>query len=79
VTFEEGSTTPLSAPTFEEVFPVLARDAYRVAYRLLGDRTEAEDVAQEACARTYSRWATVKDHAEPWCGREPARYAGPSA
>jgi RNA polymerase sigma-70 factor (sigma-E family) len=62
-------------PTFEEVFPVLARDAYRVAYRLLGDRTEAEDVAQEACARTFSRWASVRDHAEPWCIRVASNLA----
>jgi RNA polymerase sigma-70 factor (sigma-E family) len=75
VTFEEAAAAPSSALTFEEVFPVLVRDAYRVAYRLLGDRTEAEDVAQEACARTYSRWATVKDHAEPWCVRVASNLA----
>ena len=47
----------------------------QVAYRLLGDRTEAEDVAQEACARTYSRWASVRDHAEPWCVRVASNLA----
>src|SRR5580704_18710180 len=65
----------LAEPSFEEVFPVLIRDAYRVAYRLLGDRGEAEDVAQEACARVYSRWATVRDHAEPWCVRVASNLA----
>src|ERR1700734_1724669 len=75
MTFEEASAAPSSVLTFEEVFPVLVRDAYRVAYRLLGDRTEAEDVAQEACARTYSRWATVRDHAEPWCVRVASNLA----
>jgi RNA polymerase sigma-70 factor (sigma-E family) len=75
VTFEEASTAHSSSPTFEEVFPVLIRDAYRVAYRLLGDRGEAEDVAQEACARVYSRWATVRDHAEPWCVRVASNLA----
>jgi RNA polymerase sigma-70 factor (sigma-E family) len=75
VTFEEASTAPASSPTFEEVFPVLIRDAYRVAYRLLGDRGEAEDVAQEACARVYSRWTTVRDHAEPWCVRVASNLA----
>ncbi len=75
MTFEEASTAHSSSPTFEEVFPVLIRDAYRVAYRLLGDRGEAEDVAQEACARVYSRWATVRDHAEPWCVRVASNLA----
>lgn len=69
MTFEEGAATVAAAPSFEEVFPVLIRDAYRVAYRLLGDRGEAEDVAQEACARAYSRWSSIRDHAEPWCVR----------
>jgi RNA polymerase sigma-70 factor (sigma-E family) len=76
VTFEEDTTATVSdLPTFEEVFPVLIRDAYRVAYRLLGDRGEAEDVAQEACARAYSRWSTVRDHAEPWCVRVASNLA----
>jgi RNA polymerase sigma-70 factor (sigma-E family) len=75
VTFEEAATAQASSQTFEEVFPVLIRDAYRVAYRLLGDRGEAEDVAQEACARAYSRWSTVRDHAEPWCVRVASNLA----
>jgi RNA polymerase sigma-70 factor (sigma-E family) len=75
VTFEEAAVARVSEPTFEEVFPVLMRDAYRVAYRLLGDRTDAEDIAQEACARTYSRWSSVRDHAEPWCVRVSSNLA----
>jgi RNA polymerase sigma-70 factor (sigma-E family) len=75
VTDESAAAIPSSNPTFEEVFPVLVRDAYRVAYRLLGDRTEAEDVAQEACARTYSKWGSVRDHAEPWCVRVASNLA----
>jgi len=75
VTFEETAATAVAAPAFEEVFPVLVRDAYRVAYRLLGDRSEAEDVAQEACARAYSRWSSIRDHAEPWCVRVASNLA----
>ena len=76
MTFEEGdAAAAVAAPSFEEVFPVLVRDAYRVAYRLLGDRSEAEDVAQEACARVYSRWSSVRDHAEPWCVRVASNLA----
>jgi RNA polymerase sigma factor (sigma-70 family) len=77
VTFGDATahSSATSAPTFEEAFPVLLRDAYRVAYRLLGNRTEAEDVAQEACARAYSRWSSVRDHAEPWCVRVASNLA----
>ena len=75
MTFEDAAVATAAAPSFEEVFPVLIRDAYRVAYRLLGDRSEAEDVAQEACARTYSRWSSVRDHAEPWCVRVASKLA----
>jgi RNA polymerase sigma-70 factor (sigma-E family) len=75
VTADEASAAPSPDLRFEEVFPVLIRDAYRVAYRLLGDRSEAEDVAQEACARTYSRWTSVRDHAEPWCVRVASNLA----
>jgi RNA polymerase sigma-70 factor (sigma-E family) len=46
-----------------------------VAHRLLGDRAEAEDIAQEACARAYSRWSSVRDHAEPWCVRVASNLA----
>jgi RNA polymerase sigma-70 factor (sigma-E family) len=75
MTFEEATAVHASTLKFEEVFPVLMRDAYRVAYRLLGNRSEAEDVAQEACARTYSKWGTVHDHAEPWCVRVASNLA----
>ncbi len=71
----EDTVAAVATPSFEEVFPVLIRDAYRVAYRLLGDRGEAEDVAQEACARAYSRWSTIRDHAEPWCVRVASNLA----
>ncbi|HWB67965.1 MAG TPA: sigma-70 family RNA polymerase sigma factor [Mycobacteriales bacterium] len=75
MTFGEAAATEAVAAPFEEVYPVLARDAYRVAFRLLGNREEAEDVAQEACARAYSRWSSIRDHAEPWCVRVASNLA----
>ena len=33
--------------------------AYRVGYRLLGERTAAEDIAAETLARAYSRWSSL--------------------
>lgn len=47
--------------SFEAVFDDLFGRARRVAYRILGDRGSAEDVAAEALARAYARWSTVRD------------------
>ena len=44
----------------------MRRGAYRAAYRVLGQRTVAEDVAAEALARAFSRWPSVSSHAEAW-------------
>ncbi|MEZ5140224.1 MAG: sigma-70 family RNA polymerase sigma factor [Acidimicrobiales bacterium] len=60
---------------FDAAFADLARLAHRVAYRLLGRRAEAEDVAQEALTRAYARWRRVRGHAEPWVARVAANLA----
>ncbi len=44
------------APAFAAAYPSLFDAGYRVAYRLLGDREESFDIAQESCARAYVRW-----------------------
>jgi RNA polymerase sigma-70 factor (sigma-E family) len=75
VTFGEVAVARRGLPTFDDAFPRLFQDAYRVAFRLLGERSEAEDVAQEACARAYSRWSSVHDYAEPWCVRVAGNLA----
>ena len=41
---------------FVGAFDRLYERAYQQAYKLLGDRQEAEDLAQEACARASLRW-----------------------
>jgi RNA polymerase sigma-70 factor (sigma-E family) len=66
---------PNHEPPFEDHFPALAAIAYRVGFRLLGDRGEAEEVAQEALARAYARWPSVADHAEPWVARVASNLA----
>lgn len=69
-------TSPLEPDaTFDEAFDGLARVAYRVAYRLLGSRPDAEDVAQEALTRACLRWRRVAGHAEPWVARVAANLA----
>jgi len=51
---------------FEDAFSELYRIAYRVSFRVLGDRGDAEDVAQEALARTHLRWTRLRDRPEGW-------------
>jgi RNA polymerase sigma-70 factor (ECF subfamily) len=60
---------------FDEAFPGLYQVAYRAAYKLLGDRTESEDVAQEAVARALDRWRKVEGYAVPWVSRVAANLA----
>jgi RNA polymerase sigma factor (sigma-70 family) len=51
---------------FRDLFPTLYARSYRVAYRLLGDRGSAEEVAQEAMTRTYEHWRRLDDRREGW-------------
>lgn len=48
---------------------------YRVAYRILGQHQEAEDVAAEAVARAQMRWTRLADHPEPWVATVASRLA----
>jgi RNA polymerase sigma factor (sigma-70 family) len=51
---------------FREAFPRLHERAYQAAFRLLGDRNGAEDVAQEALTRAYVHWARLDERREGW-------------
>ena len=68
-------TADRPATTFDESFADLAAVAYRVAYRLLGNQTEAEDIAQEALARAFARWRRIHGHAAPWVAKVAANLA----
>lgn len=46
---------------FEEVFDDLFGRAFRVARRILGDPTTAEDVAAETLARAFAHWRRIGD------------------
>lgn len=54
---------------YDERFGELARLSYQVAFRLTGDRHEAEDHAQEALTRAYLKWPRMHGHAEAWVVR----------
>ncbi len=46
--------------SFEAVYRELFTRAAKVAYRLLGDASAAEDVAAEALARAYAHWPRIQ-------------------
>jgi RNA polymerase sigma factor (sigma-70 family) len=60
---------------YEDRFDALASVAFRVAFRIVGDREEARDIAQEAMARAFARWRRVHGYAEPWVARVAANLA----
>ncbi len=65
---------PEEAP-FEESFYDLYALAYRIAYRILGDRGDSEDVAQEALARTHLHWARLAAEPAGWVVRVSSNLA----
>ena len=60
---------------FATAFPALYLLAYQVAYRVLGDRGDAEDVAQEALARAAIRWACLAEQPNGWVVRVAGNLA----
>ena len=58
---------------FAELFPA----AYRVAWRLVGNVTTAEDIAAEALARVFMRWRRVRElrRREAWVLRVTTNLA----
>jgi RNA polymerase sigma-70 factor (sigma-E family) len=67
----------LGAPNFDAAFPELFRAAYRVAYRLTRSREDADDCAQEACARAYTDWKKLNRRGDvtPWVVRVSGNLA----
>jgi RNA polymerase sigma factor (sigma-70 family) len=54
-------------PDYTEAFPALHRRSYAVAYRLLGARGPAEEVAQETLTKAYARWSGMNADPTGWC------------
>ena len=60
---------------YDERFDELAGIAYRVAYRMVGSREEARDLAQEAMTRAFAHWRRASHHPEAWVSRVTANLA----
>ncbi len=66
---------PVPATSFDDRFDELAELSYRLAYRMLGSREDARDIAQETMARAYARWPKVRDAARGWVARVSTNLA----
>jgi DNA-directed RNA polymerase specialized sigma24 family protein len=71
-----AQVTVSSAPEgFDTAFPGLFTLAYQVAFRILADRGDAEDVAQEVLARAVLRWRSLADQPGGWVAKVAANLA----
>lgn len=70
----EGPGTGVRA-TFDGAYPRLFAVAYRVSYRLLGSRTDAEEVAQETLTRALVHWRRIADAPDGWVVRVASNLA----
>ncbi|MBV8559832.1 MAG: SigE family RNA polymerase sigma factor, partial [Acidimicrobiia bacterium] len=63
--------------SFEAAYRELFPRAATLAYRVLGQRAAAEDVAAEALARTYAHWRRVSGlpHRDAWVLRVATNLA----
>ena len=59
-----GRDTP-STLGFEELFDAEYLKLARAMHLLAGDRSEGEDLAQEALAKVYERWNRVREMDSP--------------
>ncbi|HEX6685885.1 MAG TPA: SigE family RNA polymerase sigma factor [Candidatus Limnocylindrales bacterium] len=55
----------VSAPDFETFYMGTRHRLLRYAYGLTGDLAEAQDLAQEAYARAWSRWRRLRRYDQP--------------
>jgi RNA polymerase sigma-70 factor, ECF subfamily len=66
-----------AAAGFDAFYATTARRVVRHAYALTGDLSDAQDVAQEAFARAWQRWDSVRryDSPEAWVRRVATNLA----
>jgi RNA polymerase sigma factor (sigma-70 family) len=60
---------------FDDRFDELVALAYRTAFRIVGQRGVAEEIAQDAMIKALVHWPKVQGHARPWVCRVAANEA----
>ena len=65
------------AADFDDFYGAMARRVVRHAYALTGNIADAQDIAQEAFARAWQRWETVRacESPEAWVRRVATNLA----
>lgn len=71
----EGAVPGALPAAFEQLFRAEYRRVAGIAYRVLGDATEAEDVAQEVFLSFYRRHRADASYAAPWLHHAAAHTA----
>lgn len=70
-----GAAASELSPAFERLFLAEYRRVTSIAYRVLGDAAEAEDVAQEVFLSFYRRHDASASYAAPWLHAAAAHTA----
>jgi RNA polymerase sigma factor (sigma-70 family) len=60
---------------YDVEFPSLFDGAYRVAFRILGNRDDAADIANDTMAKAWLRWDAIVTYAPAWVARSSANAA----
>ena len=66
---------PRAVLGYDDAFETLFATAYRVAYRILGARGDADDVAGDVLAKAWLSWDRIESYAPAWVARASANAA----
>jgi len=74
---EQADSSRVEARDFPALVAASQRRVFQIAYGVLGDAGEAEEIAQEAFLQAYRRLASLRDPAKfrAWVGRIALRLA----
>lgn len=72
---EDGEATGMTDVRFEDEYETLHGLALARALRVVGNNSDAEEIAQETMLRAYSSWSKVSTYAEAWTTRVATNLA----
>jgi RNA polymerase sigma-70 factor (sigma-E family) len=69
------TSAEMQSAVYDAEFHALFECAYRVAYRILGNRHDADDIANETMAKAWLRWDAISGYGPAWVARCSANAA----